>query len=75
MLKTSSQTKQIVARKYMADVGKVDALKKRKEILQAEMDQLKKVMEYKQLCIAISSGEKASRTLHPALEQTKKLSI
>jgi hypothetical protein len=57
---------------FLTDVGKCDALRRRREIIEEEMQQIDKLMAYKKLALAISSGEMAVRTLHPALQQTSK---
>lgn len=52
---------------FLTDVGRVQALKARKEMIMAELDQVKMVLRHKSLCI--TAGAKP-QTLHPALRQT-----
>ncbi len=61
-----------VQAKFIADVDKCDALRRRKEVIEMEMKQLEKLMTYKKLALAVGSGELAVKTLHPALQQTSK---
>jgi hypothetical protein len=58
--------------KFLTDVGKCDAIRRRREVIESEMAQLEKLMSYKKLALSISSGEMAVRTLHPAMQQTSK---
>lgn len=52
---------------FLTDVGRVEALKRRKEIVNAELDHIKNILKHKQICISAGGTMK---TLHPALSQT-----
>jgi hypothetical protein len=54
--------------RFVADMGKVDALRRRKEVIQAEMDELQKELRHKKLCLATLGP--GFRTLHPGMEQS-----
>jgi hypothetical protein len=54
----------------VADIAQVDALKRRKELIQQELEHIKGVLRHKQVCMR-SGG--TVKTLHPALAQTSHL--
>lgn len=74
MLAKKKESPNKVQAKFIADIDKVDALRRRKEVIENEMKQLEKLMTYKKLALAIGSGELAVKTLHPALQQVSKIS-
>ena len=51
-------------------VGLVHSLRQRKNIIESELAQMKKIMDHKKLCLSLTSEHSKPRTLHPALEQT-----
>jgi len=59
-------------RALVADIEQVDALRRRKEMIEAELNLLDKVMVHKRMCLSMTNvGGNAPRNLHPAMEQTK----
>lgn len=54
-------------------VGLVESLRRRKELIESELTQMKKLIEHKKLCLSLTSEYSKPRTLHPALQQTSQL--
>lgn len=54
-------------------VGLVHSLRQRKEIIESELELMKKIVEHKKLCLSITNEHNIPRTLHPAPQQTAQL--
>lgn len=53
-----------------SQVGVIDSLRRRRDLIQAELSRTQKLMEHKKLCLALTSEYSKPKTLHPAMEQT-----
>ena len=51
-------------------IGLVNSLRRRKEILEGELSQTRKILEHKRLCLSLTSEFSKHVTLHPALAQS-----
>lgn len=52
--------------RFLTDIGKVDALKQRRQVVNAELEQMRKTIKHQQLCMSLMGGE----STHPALQRT-----
>lgn len=62
---------------FIVDVGKVEAMKNRRAVLNAELSLIKQAVKHQKACMALIGGEGSSKgvsSLHPAMEQTTKSS-
>jgi len=57
-------------RKNAADVEKVDALRRRRDMIEVELKQLSKVLAHRKTCLGMTYHGDGPRVLHPAMEQT-----
>jgi hypothetical protein len=53
-----------------SQVGVIDSLRRRRDLIQAELSRTQKMLEHKKLCLALTSEYSKPKTLHPAMEQT-----
>jgi len=52
-----------------SQVGVIDALRRRRDLIEQELSRTRKIIEHKKLCLALTSEYSKPKTLHPALEQ------
>jgi len=61
-----SEDKSTATIRFLADVGKVETLKQRREVVNAELEQIKKTIKHQQLCMSLMGGG----STHPAMQRT-----
>ena len=69
---TLSPQKDVQWERTLGDVARAEGLRRRKQLIQEELEHIKGVLRHKQICMR-SGG--TVKTLHPALAQTSRLEL